>query len=303
VRITVNGDNVEPIDPLLCRNPSRMSGAEPVGDPLRYEIRAPGNPAVASVISVRFSLLPVAAWAQRSNPEKQLLGITGRAGVSVVRAGREIDYGWYLMGQKRKENYDDWWRCEIAFDPELDEYFRVTHSKQGVFPHPKLVEMIGPDLEQMARLLNMRVRSEFRRISAGAGGSQFSVQTLKRKRREPSLPKMRAPLNATRREQLLPPLRRSVRRYILRTAALSSSRFFTVEQEGDTAVVTLNSDHPFHEFVYRPESENGQQDQFRLECIVLAAARAELAQRGSRALTDDYVEAWSDALAVFLKAR
>ncbi len=28
---------------------------------------------------------------------------------------RESDYGWFFMGPKRKENYDDWWRCEVAF--------------------------------------------------------------------------------------------------------------------------------------------------------------------------------------------
>jgi hypothetical protein len=43
-----------------------------------------------------------------SNEEKSSLGISKRAGVSILRGGREIDYGWHFMGSKRKENYDDW---------------------------------------------------------------------------------------------------------------------------------------------------------------------------------------------------
>jgi hypothetical protein len=47
---------------------------------------------------------------------------------------REIDKGWYFMGKKRQENYDDWWRCEVRFPPAIDELFGVTHSKQGISP-------------------------------------------------------------------------------------------------------------------------------------------------------------------------
>ena len=54
-------------------------------------------------------------WYSLSNEEKNARGIAKNAGVSIVRAGREIDCGWFFMGQKRKENYDDWWRCEVRF--------------------------------------------------------------------------------------------------------------------------------------------------------------------------------------------
>ena len=78
--------------------------------------------------------------------------------MSLIRAGREIDFGWYLMGSKRKENYDDWWRCEIAFDPDLDEAFGVTHTKQKVNPTEELNGILAPDLERIARELNGIVR-------------------------------------------------------------------------------------------------------------------------------------------------
>ena len=65
-------------------------------------------------------------------------GIVKAAGVSVVRAQREVAYGWFCMGRKRRENYDDWWRCEVSFEPDLDEYFGLTHSKQGINPTAEL---------------------------------------------------------------------------------------------------------------------------------------------------------------------
>jgi hypothetical protein len=77
---------------------------------------------------------------------------------SVIRAGREIDYGWFFLDGKRRENYDDWWRCEIRFDPALDEAFGITHTKQQIHPKDYLTEVLAPDLENVAKALNGRVR-------------------------------------------------------------------------------------------------------------------------------------------------
>ena len=303
VRIAINDDSVEPVDPLLCRGGVHAPGAELVGETLLYEIRTPADPQVTSVISVRFSLLPVQSWAPRTTAEKRRMGITGRAGVSVVRAGREIDYGWYLMGEKRKENYDDWWRCEIAFEPALDEYFRVTHSKQGVTPHPRLAEMLAPDIERIARQLNSQVRNEFRRVSGDstrtlvAGSVSKTVPAMSR------TPRANAAVVAARRERQLPPLRRRVEHYKLRSAPLTSGRFFAVEIIGEVVVVTLNTNHPFHDAVYAPACASTSGEQFRFECAILAAARAELSAPHSSDHSEAYVEAWSDALAAFLGAR
>src|SRR5206468_4932638 len=104
---------------------------------------------------------PVAEWHSLSNEQKNAHGIAKRAGVSIVRAGREIDRGWFFMGQKRRENYDDWWRCEVRFEPELDEMFGVPHTKQEIRPTEKLVAILTPDMEKIARELNVRARKAF----------------------------------------------------------------------------------------------------------------------------------------------
>ena len=71
------------------------------------------------------------------------------------------------MGSKHRENYDDWWRCEIQFDAILDEVFGITHTKQQVRPQATLIEALTPDLEATARVLNGRARKAHLSVKAG----------------------------------------------------------------------------------------------------------------------------------------
>ena len=126
---------------------------------IRYPVKAPssgGAAAPTGVVEVRFAELPVEEWSKLPNDEKHRLGVSNGAGVSVVRADREIDCGWFFMGGKRRENYDDWWRCEVRFDPVLDEAFGITHTKQQIRPRDYLTEMLAEDMEGVARALNTR---------------------------------------------------------------------------------------------------------------------------------------------------
>ena len=159
VSIFVNGDTVEPIDPLFLHPRAMFSGAEQFAEEMIYEVSAnPDDPSVTGFVRVRFSELPVSHWAKFSNSEKRARGISKGAGVSIVRGGREVDYGWFFLGGKRRENYDDWWRCEVQFDPVLDEAFGITHTKQQIRPRPHLVDALSSDIEATARALNTRVR-------------------------------------------------------------------------------------------------------------------------------------------------
>ena len=150
-----------PDGPTLPPDGRRAAGGRLRGAFDLQEVRVPGDPTRTSTVRVRFSELQVAKLHDKSVEEKRLLGISKGAGVSIVRANREIDYGWYFMGNKRKENYDDWWRCEIMFDPPLDELFGVTHSKQEIHPKDDLFAILVPDLEATAHTLNSRVRAAF----------------------------------------------------------------------------------------------------------------------------------------------
>src|SRR5262249_395825 len=117
-------------------------------------------------VTVRFSELPVHKWHDLPNDDKRRLGIVNGAGVSVVRAGREIDYGWFFLDGKRRENYDDWWRCEIQCDSTVDEAFGITQTKQQIRPQDYLHEILAPDLENVAKALNGRVRQAHLHVRA-----------------------------------------------------------------------------------------------------------------------------------------
>jgi hypothetical protein len=286
VRITVNGRAVEPVDPLFLHPAGEAPAALPYGEPLEYPIRIPGSDRT-STIRVRFVELPVDVWAARGIEEKRAAGIIGGAGVSVLRADREIDSGWHFMGGKRRENYDDWWRCEVSFDPELDEWFGVTHSKQGISPIPQLRAILNPDLEPIARTLNARVRARFAAVKAPSPSP--------------------AAQRASARDRLLPPGAGALppQGFVYRVVseALGSEEFFRPIVLDDAVVLVLNVDHPFHERLYVQVCTAANSDlRFGVEATLLAAGRAllELADDDHQALADRLRVRWSDALAVFL---
>lgn len=291
--LSVNGSPVQPVDPLYCTEGLSPGVASQYGDVLTYEVRLPSRDAT-SFIRIRFSELPVAEWHDLPIERKRALGIVGGAGVSVVRAGREIDYGWHLMGSKRRENYDDWWRSEILFDPELDELFGVTHSKQGVTPTAYLKSLLEPDLEAVARALNSRVRKAF--------------EATKEQRESP------AATLATQHEQYLPPpapwVRKPARQidglqYRIRVAPAVDQDFFSVRLTERTLLITINADHPFCRMIFeRDTSKVNAAERLGLELLLVSFARAELEMRGTResGVSRKLRRAWSDALAAYLDA-
>lgn len=291
-QILVDGEPTIAIDPLLCRlaeNPKVC--ASEVGQPLVYEVASPRVAGSSSKILVRFSQLPIRQWSDLATEEKRRLGISKGAGVSVVRAGREIAYGWHFMGQKRKENYDDWWRCEVRFEPELDELFGVTHSKQGIRPTSELEAVLSPDLERIAHDLNRRVRNEFTKLKEAT-------------------PKSAADL-AKAKDRFLTPLRRGVPlaakgrhgvEYRVQSRTLSAERFFASKVANGRVTVTINKSHPFFE-VYSGGNGSNADVRFAIDSLLLAMARAEQTVKKSEqreALRKCFL-AWSDNLATFLR--
>jgi hypothetical protein len=208
-----------------------------------------------------------------------------------MRLDREVDNGWLLMGGKRKENYDDWWRCEIRFLPALDEIFGVNHTKQGIRPSPELKAILEPELEAIARCLNARVRSAFQEVKAA----------------RPS----RAVVSAWQQDRFLPPLTNGGARpiasiegcrYRIETCPFETRELFRVRSEADTIVLALNEHHPFYRRIYHDGQSRDDGERYRLECVLLSAARASLAvcSAGHDAADYEFRSLWGDALAAFL---
>jgi hypothetical protein len=168
VKIRVNGESVAPVDPLLRFEDSSGAKSAMYGSEVRLSVRRvidAGDGTTGDVV-IRFAELPVDDWYSLSTADKRKKGITRSAGVSVLRGGREVDYGWFFMGGKRRENYDDWWRCEIEFSPVLDEEFGVSHTKQQIRPTDTLIESLTPVIEPVARELSRRARDAHERLAA-----------------------------------------------------------------------------------------------------------------------------------------
>ena len=65
-------------------------------------------------------------------------------GISVVREGREIDFGEFGFYSDKNSPYHRWWGCEISFGRELDQVFKVSNNKQ----HVELIKLEGADYEE-----------------------------------------------------------------------------------------------------------------------------------------------------------
>jgi hypothetical protein len=311
LRVSINGDLLQGFDPLYLHPDAQISGAHLFGEEMRFEVR---SDALASSstgwVSVRFTELPVHAWHRLSNDEKRRTGISKGAGVSIVRGGREVDYGWFFMGSKHRENYDDWWRCEIQFDPILDEAFGITHTKQQARPQAHLIEALTPDLEATARALNSRARKAHAAVKASARFSEAERVANERDHLLRPLPTSADPaaqLLMRELEASHPTLRDRLSdgdRYRIIEHAVEDTSFFTLAHDGDRLALVLNPDHPFYREIYKPlaDSEAARDPQLRakLELLLLAAARSEAGARGESPALAKHRLDWSNTLAAFL---
>ena len=319
VEMVVNGIPIEPFDPLYVHQRSARKGGHLFGKPLEYEVeaRAPnGEMTGVGKVTVTFSELPVHDWHNLSNDEKRIRGVTNGAGVSVVRADREIDYGWFFMGGKRRENYDDWWRCEIRFDPILDEAFGITHTKQQIRPQDYLLEILSPDLEEQAKALNGRVRQAH--VQLRSTERTVAIERLASERDELLKP-LPSPPSSAKNLALIEKLARH--HPTLREAALSENgsmqyriiqdqmkdtSFFSFAVRDGLFVLILNPEHPFFRKVYKllldDDSKEGQALRGQMDLLLLSAARAEAgaAKDNQRDAMQQFRRTWSDNLATFL---
>lgn len=314
--LTVNSETVRPVDPLFLKEGGTPAGATQYGPPLHYEVvvPGPGEGQRRGVVTVTFTELPIEVWHGYSNDEKRRLGITKNAGVSVVRAGREIDYGWLFMGGKRKENYDDWWRCEVKFGPVLDELFGVTNTKQGVSPGEIIRGILEPDLERIAHKLNSRVRDRYARVKSR------TVHTAGQHRAEERDHLLSPPARALHAADdlsahgLEPNTRLNKARqnavagltYRVEHRKLGDDDFFVPLVSSNELVIILNEEHPFYTRVYAPIAKAGSADLRAaykyLELLLFSAARAEcdVLGRNKQAWARNVRGEWSKTLAAFL---
>lgn len=321
VRIEINGQPVVAIDPLYVSQDSQVAGASPFQDSWQLELYAnpedPNSP--TGIVEVRFSELPVHKWHNLPNDEKRRLGVANGAGASIVRSGREVDFGWYFMGSKRRENYDDWWRCEIKFDAVLDEAFGITHTKQQVKPKEYLIEALQPYVESMAKALNGRVRQAHVdiKVNSVTSTAEKVAQERDKKMRPLSLPKREADGLSNTDDITQLAKRHIALHHAMQEPQQTSPSYHIVEDDmvdtcffkplvSDGLVVgVINPRHRFYKQIYKPavDGQNSNEPFARaVQLMVLAAARAEasLIETSEIEVVERFRREWSHAMDVLL---
>jgi len=318
--LRINGKKVRPIDPLFLRSSNDLAGrASLFGEVMTYQIDRTAHPGQTGRIEVRFSQLPIEQWHELSNAEKRKHRITDQPIVSIVRGDREIDRGWFFMGAKRRENYDDWWRCELRFDPVLDEWFGITHTKQQVRPTHDLLAAVTPDLEAQGRALNLRVRSAHQALKTR---SEAAAAESRASERDRLLTPLGRPSAAQRREfekalGELPALNEwacqpsepesKEPRFAIVEGRRDSDEFYEVVREGGQLAIILNRTHPFYKKIYGPLLESKRPEdktlKTHIELLLIAAARAESVHSGAAAKTalNSFRREWGLALGAYLR--
>jgi hypothetical protein len=295
--ISINGKVVTPFDPLYLSQQTRTPLVQAIqyGHTLSYPIALTNQ--IKSTVEVRFAELPVCDLAQLTNQNKRLSGIVNGAGVSIVRARREIDYGWFFM-DKRRENYDDWWRCEIRFEPDLDEVFGVTHIKQGIRPTDAIRSIMTAELGNIARILNRRVRLAHLELAAQNG--LWAAANIAAQKDE-----LLRPLPVAPSQSLKPAMTDGQRLYCLVMEKIDARVFLQTRFQDGHVTVILNTMHEFFRDVYEPLLRNRSREDERtrqqLELMLFALGRTLHLERDeeSRAVIQAFMADWSRAIAVF----
>ncbi len=315
--IRVNGREVKPFDPLFLMPEAEYHGATPHGAPLTYKLSVPGRVGATSTVRVSFSLLPEEWQAKlgKSKKESRARGIDRARGFSVVRSGREVDLGYFYL---RSPHWTDgWWSCEISFEPELDELFGVTHTKQTV----KLSERIRTTIE--------------RDLSANIGTLSDTIVARGKKRH--AISTKEAETIAQERDRFLrtaPEIRdkdegtveRELREYgdekatderpadkvvedikdlpfVIDFESLPGAPFYRVRTFGKTVVMSINREHAFYDKLYQPLAEIHATAKTAIELLIFGLGKAEtLAGDEGKDWYNSQRAEWSRILGVYLDA-
>jgi Histidine kinase-, DNA gyrase B-, and HSP90-like ATPase len=318
--IMLNGKKIEPIDPIFLRASFNDGNAKQFQEVVTLEITTdsenPSSP--VAEIEILFTELPVAEWHELSNDEKRARGVANGAGVSIVRGKREVDFGWFFMGAKRRENYDDWWRCEIRFNPDLDDAFGITHTKQQIRPKEYLVEALQPIIEDTAKALNSRVRQKHLNLKTEKTGGEAEKLAAKRHDRLRPIPKTKGQNGDARILADLADRHARVRdalaekgadtKYLLVSDEQETGPFFKPVVSDGVLVAVLNSDHLFYRKFYEPlVSQNGLESSkaaHMVNLMLLAATRAEALFNGKdeRKTLAKFRKEWSEVFDALLRS-
>ncbi|MFO1003467.1 MAG: ATP-binding protein [Planctomycetaceae bacterium] len=323
IQIFIGKRAVKPHDPLYLMTSTRFHAGENP-DPTativvddEFEWPIPRDPDRTATVKVRMTLLPEAFRKRRGDGGSDIAKdrrIDDNEGISILRAGREIFFG-YLRGVQpsvEKVLIDRFWGAEITFSPELDECFHVRNVKKGAEPLNGLRDKLKEYVWKSVETLRKQIRHTFDSTESAEQkerGVHNEAEDVAAKTKDLS-PKPRAG-HDTPKEEKDRKIKEAARKltektperadeveeeirqrpFTLLAEGFPGSEMFDIDHLGDNAIVKLNMRHPFYRDIYAPlvakveatasKSEDADERslarlaQVGLDILILAYARAE----------------------------
>jgi len=246
--------------------------------PESFEFPIPNKPGQTSPVEVTITLLPEKFWQRDKFTDRpggtefaKKRHIDENEGISILRAGREIYYGILRGVQPTVEKVDRFIGIEIRFRPELDECFQVRNVKKGAEPVEGLRDKLQSIISKTVETGRQHLSSSYAALKAkqqNASGIHAEAEQVVQGNKDVS-PRPRAGENVPKAERdrkireaaaVLtkdnPARTKEVadaigkRPLTLIPQAWPGSDFMQIEHLGSTAIVRLNTQHPFYTEVY-----------------------------------------------------
>jgi hypothetical protein len=309
-RIMVNGVDVQPVDPLFLLENGKFHDETSVRaervDTRSFEVET--SRGTKGKVTIRASYLPPTFQrpepsAGRGKVNKRFAIMKEYNGILICRDGRQIDC--VSPRYTKVQNYDYNVKVEVDFDPELDEFFGITTSKQQIVPAEEMwdklwnagrVKDLYADMrkrylaevddlkgkEQCTGEANTSRASE----EAMAATEKFNVRPIVasdkkkaegRKNLEQAVIKAAEKTGKAKKDiQSELEKRAAIRRFEVEFQAIPEGPFYRPYRLGEQKRLIINTQHPFFGKVYAVTPQISS----ALEVLLLVMAEAELEAEG-----------------------
>lgn len=323
IQILVDGTKCEAIDPLFLmpngRHYAETSVMAKAVKTTAFEVATQnGN---TGMVRIRASILPPQfSWATpenlasetKKNKRWDIIKREEYNGLAICREGRQIDV--VSPNWRKFQNQDRYIKIEVDFDPELDEYFGVTTSKQQITIDEVMWDKLKSTGKEAGNLVSL-VQDMIRNWNSQNDLLKAAKENLGMEAEAP-LPSGEAMMNAEKFKTRTPHLtqekreeaernlkekieeeakakgktpeeaKREVEEHIARRPwdiefkAIDEGPFFIPKRLGMQKVITVNTSHPFYAKVYNEAT----MDRSAWEVLLFVLADGEIDASGERAV-------------------
>jgi hypothetical protein len=332
----LNGQRIERVDPLFLDPNARYYD---VGNKIRAEGREKmqftmkGRDGREGAVRLRFSYMPPGFQNGPEADENPRFPImkANNAYLVVTRAGRQIDLVERPRYQNEKHNitlinYDRNWAVELDFDPELDEEFGITVTKQQVTLSDRVWQVLEENGLPAIIKNDLRARGKADRGDRSSEDAKSEDKTSEQVEAEAErFEKKRAPISDEKKEQARKKLeeqaekeaaetqkpKEEVQKEILQKAEdkkftiefepLEGAPFYRPELFGPQTRIWINTRHRFYSDVYEALKASPRV-RSAIELLLFAIGAEELTSEDDRELFyKTERKNWSDRLALRLQ--